>query len=110
VIRRLKVLGISVLLAAAFSLWVAGPMMPSGMGAADRVFVWASVMGGPVVGTAWGTAPFYPVVFSLGWLGLVFIAAHPIRPGVMTACVTLLGLALWLFAGFLTMMDAAWGA
>ena len=107
--RRLKVLGIGLLLGAAFSLWVAGPMMPSGMGLADRARVWAFVMGGPVVGTAWGMAEFHPSI-GLGWVGLLLALAHPVRPHPATGCLTALGLALWFFAGFLAMMVATWGA
>src|SRR5437868_6272547 len=83
VIRRLKVLGIGLLLGAAFSLWVAGPVMPSGMAPAQRARVWAAVMGGPFVGTAWGMTTFYPAI-GLGWLGLLLAPAHPLRPSPLT--------------------------
>jgi hypothetical protein len=109
VTRRLKVLGIGLLLGAAFALWVAGPMMPSGMDLADRALVWAHVMGGPIVGTAWGMAEFHPMI-GLGWLGLFLAPAHPVRPHPVMGCLTVLGLALWFFAGFLAMMVAVWGA
>jgi hypothetical protein len=109
VIRRIKVLGIGLLLGVAFSLWTAGPLMPSGMGLADRASVWASVMGGPVVGTAWGMAEFHPTFFVLGWLGLPLALAHPVRPQVATACLTIIGLVLWFFAGFLAMIVAVYG-
>jgi hypothetical protein len=76
---------------------------------ADRALVWVSVLGGPVVGTAWGMADFHPSI-SLGWLGLLLIPAHPIRPSGATGCVTVFGLSLWFFAGFFAMMVAVWGA
>jgi hypothetical protein len=108
-LQRLPVLGAGLAVGAAFGLFVAGPMMPSGMRFADRVLIWSSVMGGPVVGTAWGMAEFHPSI-SLGWLGLLLILAHPIRPSVTTGCVTVFGLSLWFFAAFLAMMVAVWGA
>jgi hypothetical protein len=74
----------------------------------DRALVWASVMGGPVVGTAWGLADI-PCI-GLGWLGLVLIPAHPLQPSAATGWVTASGLVLWYFAGFLAMMVAVWGA
>jgi hypothetical protein len=75
----------------------------------DRALVFASVMGGPIVGTAWGMTDFHPII-HLGWLGLVLIPAHPARPHVATGCTTVVGLVLWFFTGFLSMMMAVWGA
>ena len=109
VVRRLKVLGVGLLLGAAFALWVAGPMMPSSMPLAERAQVWASVMGGPIVGTAWGMAAFHSAI-GLGWLGLLITLAHPLRPSLATAWLTLVGLGLWFFAGFVAMIAAVWGA
>jgi hypothetical protein len=99
VVQRLKVLGTGLLIGAAFSLWAAGLMMPLGMGIADWGLVWASVMGDPIVGTAWGLAGFHPVI-ALVWLGLHLAPSHPVRPNPVTVCLTLIGLALWFFAGF----------
>lgn len=108
-IRRLRVLGAGLALGAAFALWVDGPMMPSGMQLSARAFVWASVMGGPIVGRAWGIDEYYQSI-SLGWLGLLLIPAHPLRPSVGTGCLTMLGFCLWFLAGFIAMMAAVWGA
>jgi len=52
---------------------------------------------------------FHPSI-GVGWLGLLLIPAHPWHPGAVTACATVLGLSLWLFAGFLAVMVAVWGA
>lgn len=108
-LRRGKVLGLGLVLGAVFALLVAGPMMPSGMRVADRATVWGLVMGGPVFGTARGVVHLFPSI-GLGWLGLLFIPAHAFRPNIATACVTLLGLSLWFFAGFLAVITAVWGA
>jgi hypothetical protein len=109
VIRWLKVLDIGLLLGAAFALWVAGPLMPSGMPLADRAFVWASVMGGPIVGTGPGMAVLH-VPFGLGWVGVLLMPAHALWPNAAGGCVTVCGLVLWFLAGFLGMMAAVWGA
>ena len=108
-LRRLKVLAIGLLLGASFSLWTAGPMMPSRMQLSDQVLVWVSVMGGPIVGTSWGMVGIHPFI-GLGWLGIPLIPSHLIRPCAATGCLTLFGLSLWFFAGFLAEMASAWGA
>src|ERR1700719_2122928 len=89
-LRSLPVLGIDIALGAASSLWIAGTLMPAGLGIADRAMTWLIVMGGPIVGTAWGMAEFHPAIL-LGWLGLLMIPAHPCHPHPATGCVTLLG-------------------
>jgi hypothetical protein len=106
---RLSFLGVGLALGATFSLWVAGAMIFPGTGFAERVMTWAFVMGGPIVGTAWGMGEYHPIIL-LGWLGLLMIPAHPCHPHPATGCVTLLGFSLWFFAGFLTVMVAVWGA
>jgi hypothetical protein len=108
-VRRFKVLIIGLVLGVFFSLWVAGPMMPSGLPIGQRAWVWLYVMGGPIIGTAWGISDFH-LPINLGWLGLMLIPAHPLRPNFGTSCLTLFGLSLWYFAGFLAIMVAVWGA
>ena len=66
-------------------------------------------MSGPIAGTVWEMLEFHPSI-GVGWLGLLLIPAHPWHPGAVTACATVLGLSLWLFAGFLAVMVAVWGA
>jgi len=106
--RRLKVVGIGCALGAVFALWVAGPLMPSGMSVRNRAFWWAAVMGGPVLGTAWDMVPFVPPI-GLGWLGLVLAPAHLVRPHWATGLLTAAGLVLWFFAGFIAVLVAVWG-
>jgi hypothetical protein len=109
-LHRLTVLGAGLAVGAGFALFVAGPMMPSGMPWSDRATVWAWVMAGPVAGFAWGLADFIPTVTGLGWLGLLLVPAHPVCPKVATGWVTVVGLSLWFFAGFVAMMCVVWGA
>lgn len=68
---------------------------------------WMVILAGPLNARA-----FFPFSWAipLGWLGLVLVWAHPIRPHVITGVATALGLALWLFAGWLIYMVGAWGA
>jgi len=73
---------------------------------ADWPFVWLWLMGGPIIPTACGITNLFPVI-NLGWLGLLLIPAHPVRPCKATGCMTLFGLALWFFAGFLALMVVA---
>ena len=108
-LRRLSVLGIGLILGAAGSLWVAGIMMPTNTSLAERLVTWVYVMGGPIMGTAWGMGDLFAVI-PLGWLGLLLIPAHPCYPHPVTACFTLLGLCVWFFAGFCAVMAAVWGA
>jgi hypothetical protein len=65
-------------------------------------------MGGPIVGTALGLVKFDPAI-GLGWLGLFLMPTHPLYPNTGTGWVTVVGLLLWLFAGFWTVMLGAWG-
>jgi hypothetical protein len=81
--------------------------MPSDMPLSRRAFVWLSVMGGPILGTAWGMTTYHPII-GLGWLGLLLIPAHPIRPQPAIGCITVIGLVLWLLAGFWAVMVASY--
>jgi hypothetical protein len=108
-LRRLKVVGIGLLLGAVFSLFVAFCMMPPRWGLSDRAQVWLLVMGGPIVGSREGMAEFHQSI-GWGWSGIVLIPAHFLYPHPATACVTLFGYALWFFAGFVTIMVMVWGA
>jgi hypothetical protein len=109
ILRRLTILGPGLAVGMLFALFVAGSIMPSSIRFVDRIFVFAAIMSGPLIGTAWGIAEFHSAIY-LGWLGLVLIPAHPARPCIATACVTVIGLSLWFFAGFLAIMVAAFGA
>jgi hypothetical protein len=84
-------------------------MISSGLRIADRAELWAVVMGGPIVGTAWGMGEYHPIIL-VGWLGLLMIPAHPCHPHPVTGGVTLLGFSLWYFAGFFAVMLGMYGA
>src|ERR1700678_3117746 len=105
--KRVKVLGIGLVLGGMFALWVAGPMIGSHVPIAGRLNVWASVMGGPIMGTAWGMGRYVPAI-NFGWLGLLLVPWHPIRPSVGTGLLTAVGLLLWFFAGFAAIAVAFW--
>lgn len=107
--KRFKVICIGLAGGAVFALWVAAVLMPSGMEFTSRVLVWAAVFGGPVLGTAWETVRYHPVI-GLGWLGLLLAPSHPVRPHWATGLMTVAGLVLWFFAGFITVVVAVWGA
>ena len=76
---------------------------------ADKGFpgtAWAYILAGPLTAGIlhalhWST--------PVGWLGLILVWAHPIRPHPLTGLATGLGLALWCFAGLVTYMRSAWG-
>ena len=104
--RRFLVLGVGLAVGAVIALGIAGPLMPEGLGFRDRAIVWAAVMGGPVLGIAWDMT-FAPI--RLGLLGGLLIPAHPVWPHWATALLTAVGLILWFFAGFITVMAAVWG-
>src|SRR5262245_18441641 len=99
VLRRLKVLGVGLVLGALLALATAGPATPPWYPLSERVKVWAWFMGGPILGTSWGMLEFH-LLIGLGWLGLPLIPAHPIRPSMATAWLTAAGLTLWFLSGF----------
>ncbi len=104
---RFHSLLIGIALGAAFGLVVAGPMMPTGMDCVNRVAVWGTVMSGPVVGTLYGLGGF-PTGIMIGWVGALLVPSPVLRPGWFTALAAIVGLGLWFFAGFLTVMIGVW--
>lgn len=106
--QRLKVVGYGILTGATFALLVAGLTMPSGMSLWNRAESWIVIMGGPIMSWVWAIRSV-PII-ELGWLGMCLIPAHPIRPHWATGLLTLIGLVLWFFAGFITIIAAVYGA
>jgi hypothetical protein len=71
--------------------------------------IWAVIMGGPVLDTLKGLTNA-PLVTVLGWLGLLLTVAHPARPHWATGLMTVIGILLWFFAGFLSALVGLYGA
>jgi hypothetical protein len=105
--RRLTVLGIGLAFGVGFSLLVAGSWVPSHTSTAKRVFAWASVMSGPIIGSACGLNDHAPLI-NIGWLGLFLVPSHALCPNKITGSVTLLGFLLWYFAGLRWVIAEFW--
>jgi hypothetical protein len=90
--------------------WLVGRAFAVGAGLAglaslsvpwDAPLLFGSIMCGPIAGL-WASHDWGPAV-NLGWAagcGLA-IAAHPLRPNLLTAIVSVLGVELWVFLGIL---------
>ncbi|HEY7159421.1 MAG TPA: hypothetical protein VH575_36080 [Gemmataceae bacterium] len=46
----------------------------------------------------------------LGWFSFPALAAHPIRPNVLTGILTIVGAFFWFASGIITMIMCVWGA
>src|SRR5262245_11915290 len=66
---------------------------------------WACIMAGPCMA---GMFPALHWSTPMGWVGMLLIWAHPIRPNVLTGMATVLGVILWLIAGLVTYAGAAY--
>ena len=98
-----------VALGSLFSGCTATSMMPASIGVADRVLVFAAMMAGPFCGhILLRTADFSysPIAIwqTLGFLSIPFIAAHPVKQSMVTACLSVVGLAFWFWAGFISVI------
>lgn len=99
-VQRFLVLGIGLLCGVLFALIVTLTIVPSDANFYDRLFSWAAVMGGPFAGTGWGMLPrLWPFIMP-GWLGLLLIPLHTVRPNFITLCATLFGFLMWYYSGF----------
>jgi hypothetical protein len=97
--ERLWVLAVGFLVGAMFAtLFSFGPVPQDGNWS-GRFFTFAVIMGGPIWASGAGLRYWF---FDLGWIGLLLIPAHPIKPHVVTVFLTAIGLAFWFFAGFLS--------
>jgi hypothetical protein len=107
---RLKVIAPGVAAGALLLAWYCVDGLPSTWGLGQRFEAWALMMSGPVLSLIFGMS-YSPEVLGITIAVLsVAILAHPIRPHVVTAIVTLVALSYWFFAGFVTMIAAVWGA
>jgi hypothetical protein len=68
---------------------------------------------GPVLLDVLGGGPVPDVVgdaVCLGWFSFPALAAHPIRPNVLTGILTIVGAFFWFASGIITMIMCVWGA
>lgn len=112
VVRRLSVVGPSLLLGAAWTGWYALYGLPIGWGAGARLQAWTSMLIGPVFRLIAGgpVSDAVGLLVALGWLGLPAMTAHPIHPSVGTGVLTASGAFFWFASGILTMILCVWGA
>lgn len=92
-----------------FSGCTATSMIPESIGVADRLLVFVAMMAGPFCGQILlGTTDFSysPIAIwqMLGFLSIPFIAAYPVRQSMVTACLSVVGLAFWFWAGFISVI------
>jgi hypothetical protein len=111
--KRLSVIGPCLLLGALCTGLYSVSGLPSGMAWGARLEAWAWMMSGPAFLAALGGGPVPDAVgcsVCLGWLALPALLAHPLRPNVITGCLTALGALFWFTSGIFTMIMCAWGA
>jgi hypothetical protein len=99
-LTRLRVIGIGVAIGAVFALAMAFGVTRSGNDLVYFPISWAMIMTGPMSGTAYGAMSMAPMLMIPGWIGVLLIPAHSIKPGPLTAFLTFLGFALWYWSGF----------
>lgn len=111
--QRLKVLLIGTLIGAVcLGLYSLGSM-PSAWSLGQMAEAWVLMMTGPFLLVIFG-ASYPPTAVSVSAMLAVLLSpllfAYAVRPGVVTACLTLFALLWWFVAGWLTMIMAVWGA
>ena len=95
------------------SLWCV-TQMQSEWDTSERVRGWLLLMSGPFclfeMGVKEVSRPFVEPCCGLGFIGMLLLFAHPIRPSLITAVWTILGFLLWFLASFVSVRAAVWGA
>jgi hypothetical protein len=112
-IQRLSVLLGGILFAAFCNAVYVGLELPTSWDLAHRAEAWAWMMTGPIFLVVLGVSasPTYVAsAVTLAWMSIPLIFAHPVRPGKLTAGLTLSALFLWFHAGWLALIMAVWGA
>jgi hypothetical protein len=101
-------IGIGVALGCLFSGCTATTQIPDSAGAGDRLLVFAGMMAGPfctsVLGITDSSHSPIRIWNTLGVLSIPLILAYPVKPTVVTACLSVSGLAFWFWAGFLSVI------
>ena len=114
ILSRLKVVGIGFLLGALFSGCCTATQLPSSWDLSKKVDGWLWFMSGPfcmfVMGIDEVGHPFVASCVLLGFVAILLLFAHPLRPSWVTAVVSILGLMLWFLASFFTVIWTVWGA
>jgi hypothetical protein len=97
-----------VALGSLFSAWTATSQIPDSINVADRVLVFVAMMAGPfcapiLLGRI-DLSPSDLAIWPLGVLFLPLMAAYPAKPSLGNACLSLVGLAFWFGAGYLSVI------
>ena len=108
-LERFSVLAIVAGVGAAILAMVAMTQLPTDWGWADRLSYWGLMLAGPVWGSSLGMGEHHSFI-AFGWLGLPLAMAHPLKPHAVSGVLTVVGVALWFWAGFLSIIVAGWGA
>jgi hypothetical protein len=107
--RRWVGVGIGLALGCLFSGCTATTQIPDSTGVGDRLLVFAGMLTGPFCAYVLLGATdlsYSPIRIwqTLGLFSIPLIAAYPVRPSVVTACVSAIGLAFWFWAGFISVI------
>jgi hypothetical protein len=108
-LKRIAVVGPGIGVGAVVLAIAAFTETPTAWSSGNKLLMWVTMLGGPIWFSWSGMAPYHSFV-AFGWLGSLLSAAHPLKPNAITAVVTVVGLALWFWSGFLSMIAAVWGA
>jgi hypothetical protein len=113
-LARAKIVGAGLIVGSLLSGCCAATQIPTSWDFAQRAGTWFWYMAGPfamfLMGISEITHPFVSGCVVFGLLAIPMIAAHPIRPSAVTACVSIVGFVFWFAASFFTVVWAVWGA
>lgn len=114
ILSRFKVLALGIVTGALFSGCCVIIQLPSSWSAGDKFVGWLWFMSGPFclfeMGVFESHHPVVDACVKLGFLGMLLLPRHSIRPSAITAAVTILGFLLWFLASFIIVIMAVWGA
>lgn len=111
---RFYVVGFGFLVGSILSGCSAVTLLPSNWGTIQKIKGWLWFMSGPFCLYEMGVwemlHPFVDLCVRLGFLGMLLLFAHPLRPSLITAGLTLLGFFFWFLASFFSVVCVVWGA
>jgi hypothetical protein len=107
--QRLVSIGIGVALGCLFSGCTATTQVPPSTAAEIRVLAFIGTMAGPFCAyVLLGAVDLQPSPIAIwqmfGILSIPLIVAHPIRPSVVTGCISAVGLVFWFWAGLISII------